>query len=135
MRSHSKQSGVSLWGLLLILIVFGFFAMCAIRMAPPYFEYLSVRDIVERIVMDSETEGQKISSIRRSIDSIFNTNQIYGLESKEVAIYRKEGKTFIDASYEVRVPLVWRIDGVLKFHDLKYQIGSAEPIQSDKKKK
>ena len=135
MRSHSKQSGMSIWGALLILTLVGFFAMCAIRMAPPYFEYLSVRDIVERVVVDPETEASTISSIRRRLDSIFNTNQIYGLQSKDVAIYRKDGKTFIDAGYEVRVPLVWRIDGVMRFDDLKYMVGSADAIQSDEKVK
>jgi Domain of unknown function (DUF4845) len=134
MRGRSKQSGMSAWGILLTLALVGFFAMCTIRMAPPYFEYLSVKDIVERIVTDPETDGLSISAIRRKLDSIFNTNQIYGLESKEVAIYRKEGKMYVDASYEVRVPLIWRIDGVIKFDDLKYRVGSSEAVQTDKKK-
>jgi hypothetical protein len=104
-------------------------------MAPPYFEYLSVKGIIERIVLDPETEGLTTSGIRRKIDSIFNTNQIYGLEAKSVEIYRKEGNMFIDSSYEVRVPIAWRIDGVLKFDDLKYRVGDAEPMVTEGKKK
>ena len=43
-------------------------------------------------------------------------------------IYRRRGKTYIDASYEVRVPIVGRIDAVMKFDDLLYEVGSPEPL-------
>jgi hypothetical protein len=135
MRGRSKQSGMSAWGMLMVLIMVGFFAMCAIKMAPPYFEYLSVKGIIERTAVDSETEGASISRIRRNLDATFNTNQIYGLESKDIDIYRRNGKTYIDSSYEVRVPIMWRIDGVMRFDDLKYMVGSSDPISLDKSKK
>jgi len=106
----------------------GFFLMCAIRMAPPYFEYLSVKDIIARIVMEPEAGNASIGQIRRKIDNIFNTNQIYELEPKDVEVYRKNGKTYVDASYEVRVPVMGRIDAVLRFDDLLYVAGSPTSV-------
>jgi len=127
MKGHQQQRGMSILGMLIVLIMVGFFVMCAIRMAPPYFEYLSVKDIIVRIAMDPETEGESIGSIRRRIDSIFNTNQIYELKAKEVEVYSKRGKLYIDASYEVRVPVMGRIDAVMRFDDLLYAVGEPEP--------
>ena len=43
MNTRQRQSGMSIPGILVIMIMVGFFVMCAIRMAPPYFEYLSVK--------------------------------------------------------------------------------------------
>ena len=128
MTIRRRQQGMSMFGILGILIMLGFFAMCAIRMMPVYFEYLSVKDIVSRMADDPETVDMSPGNIRRKLDTVFNTNQIYGLDVKTVEIFRKRGKTYIDASYEVRQPVLWRIDSVLKFDDLLFEVGNPEPI-------
>ncbi len=56
--------------------------------------------------------------MRRRLDNLFNTNQIYGLKPSEIEIYRKGGKTFIDANYEGRVTIAGQLDVVLRFDDL-----------------
>lgn len=128
MKMRGQQSGITILGALALLIMIGFFVMCIIRMTPPYFEYMTVKDVVSRVSLDPETEELSIGAIRRKIDTNFNTNQIYGLDSKSVEIYRKKGSTFIDAGYEVRIPILWRIDAVLDFNDLKYRVGEGEPV-------
>ena len=130
MIDRRRQSGMSIIGIFGILLMLGFFALCAIRIAPPYFEYLSVKDIVERVVMDPDTKTASASSIRRKFANIFNTNQIYELSYKDVEIIRRKGKGYIDANYEVRLPIVWRVDAVVKFDDLLYEIGSPKPVSS-----
>jgi len=122
------QAGMTIPGILAIMIMVGFFIMCAVRMAPPYFEYLSVRDIIQRIALNPEIENEAPSEIRRRIETIFNTNQIYALEARNVEIFHRSGKLYIDSSYEVRVPIMWRIDAVLNFNDLMYEAGNPEPL-------
>jgi hypothetical protein len=106
----------------------GFFAMNIIRMTPPFLEYLSVKDVIARIAMEPETANLSNADIRRKIANIFNTNQIYLLEPKDVEIFTKSGKTYIDANYEVRLPVVWIIDSVLSFDDLLYEVGNPDPL-------
>ena len=114
--------------MLAVAIMVGFFVMCIIRMAPPYTEYLSVKSIIEQVTMEFDPQTQSIGDIRRRIDFMFNTNQIYELKHKDVEVFRKDGKTFIDARYEVRVPVMGRIDAVLKFDDLLYVTGNPTPL-------
>jgi uncharacterized protein DUF4845 len=128
MSARQSQSGMSMLGMLCILLMLGFFAMCIIRMLPGYLEYLSVRDIISRVAMDPDTRDQSASDIRRKIANIFNTNQIYLLDPKDVEVFSKGGNTYIDANYEVRLPVMWRIDSVMKFDDLLYQVGNPEPL-------
>lgn len=123
-----RQSGMSVPGMLIIASMVGFFVMNIIRMAPPYLEYLSVKEIVQKVALESDPETRTIGEIRRRITALFNTNQIYKLHPKDVEIYRKDGKTFIDATYEVRLPVMGRIDSVMKFDDLVYVVGS--PVAS-----
>ena len=128
MKTRHRQSGMSIFGILAILAMLGFFAMCIIRMSPPYFEYLSVKDIIQRVVLDPETVSASPGDIRRKLANVFNTNQIYELEYKDVKVFHRAGKKYIDARYEVRLPVVWRIDAVLKFDDLLYEVGDQRPL-------
>jgi len=128
MSARRNQSGMSLLGILCILLMLGFFAMNIIRMVPPYLEYLSVKDIIARIAMDPDNTEASPADIRRKLSNIFNTNQIYLLDPKDVEVYIKSGNTFIDANYEVRLPVMWRIESILKFDDLLYQVGNPNPL-------
>ncbi len=128
MNTRQRQSGMSMLGILSILIMVGFFVLCALRIIPPYVEYLSVRDIVARMAMETNPVTEGPGDIRRKIANIFNTNQIYKLDPQDVEIYHKSGKTYIDANYEVRLPIVWRIDAVLKLDDLLYEVGNPKPL-------
>ena len=128
MITRRRQSGMSLLGTLCVVFMLGFFAMCLIRMFPPYFEYLTVRTIISKIAMDADSTIETNSTIRRKIANVFNSNQINQLTPSDVKVYRLKGKTYIDANYEVRLPIVWRVDAVLKFDDLLYRVGDPEPL-------
>jgi len=123
MKSRQSQAGMSIPGMLVIAIMVGFFVMCGIRMTPIYLEYLTVKRIMEDVASEFKPEEDQIRDIRRKISNMLNTNQVYGLEPKEVEVFRKDGKTIIDASYEARIPIVGRIDAVMNFDDLVYVAG------------
>ena len=128
MNTRQRQSGMSMLGILSILLMVGFFILCAIRIIPPYTEYLTVRGIVAKMATETDPVTESPSDIRRKFANIFNTNQIYELDYKDVEIYNKGGKTYIDANYEVRLPIIWRIDAVLKLDDLFYEVGNPKPL-------
>ncbi len=123
MNTRQQQRGMSLPGMIVLAMMVGFFVMAAIKLVPAYFEYLSVREIVEKVSAEYEPEVTTIADIRRRLDNLFYTNQIVALKPREVQVFRKDGRTHIDASYEARVPMFWRIDAVLKFDDLEYIAG------------
>ncbi len=123
MKTFSSQRGMSIPGMLVVAAMVGFFVMCAIRMVPRYLEYLSIREIVSTIATNYNAEEDSIPDIRRKIETVFNTNQIYDLKPKDVEVFHKDGRTFIDARYEARVPIMGNIDAVMKFEDLEIETG------------
>lgn len=123
MKTPSRQRGMSIPGMLAVAAMLGFFIMCAIRMVPPYLEYLSIREIVTTVAKEYDPEEQNISDIRRRLATMFNTNQIYGLNPKDIEVFHKEGRTYIDASYEARVPIMGIVDAVMNFDDLEVEAG------------
>ncbi|MCP5205047.1 MAG: DUF4845 domain-containing protein [Pseudomonadales bacterium] len=123
MKAHSRQQGMSIPGMLAVAAMVGFFIMCIVRMAPHYFEYLSVREIITKIAQEYDPDREGIADIRRRIETVFNTNQIYDLKPKDVEVFRKDGRTFIDARYEARVPIMGNVDAVMNFDDLEIETG------------
>ena len=123
MKSYRRQQGMGLLGLLLIAMMVGFFVMSAIRIAPGYIEYLSVRDIVIRVVEEYNPEEDTFVDLRRKLADFFNTNQIKSLKAQDIEITRREGKVIVNANYEQRIPLVWRVDAVVRYDDLEFVAG------------
>ncbi|MFV8816355.1 DUF4845 domain-containing protein [Haliea sp. E17] len=109
--------------MIIIAIMAGFYVMCFVKMIQPYTEYLSIKSIVSQVASEHQPGTTSLTEIRRRIDRLFITNQIYAITTGDVEVYREKGITYIDASYEARIPLVWRIDIVLKFDDLKFVAG------------
>lgn len=123
MKSRRSQSGMGMLGLLCIAIMVGFFVMSAIRITPGYVEYLTIKETIIRVAGEFVQDRDKISDIRRDLAGYFNTNQIKSVDYREVDISRKDGKIIINSNYEDRIPLVWRIDAVVKYDDLVFEAG------------
>jgi len=123
MNMRNRQSGMSIIGMLIIGVMVGFFAMSALKIVPAYMEYLTVKQVVSRTASEFEASTVTIPELRRKIANLFNTNQVYALSPRDVKVYRQKGKTYIDAGYEFRTSIFWRIDAVVKFDDLKYTVG------------
>ena len=127
MNIRNRQSGMSVIGMLVIAAMVGFFVMCGIRMLPKYLEYLTVKQVITKIATSPDAKEMSIHDIRRKIANIFNTNQIYALTPREVEVYRKDGKTYIDSGYEIRVPVMGRIDAIMDFTDIVLIVGQPTP--------
>lgn len=127
MRTPQRQKGMSIPGMLIIAIMVGFYVMCFVKMVPFYFEYNSIKGIIQTVADEHEPGTTTVGQVRRRIDAMFNTNQISAIKIGDVDIYREKGKTYIDASYEARVPIAGRIDALLKFDDLLFEAGNPAP--------
>ena len=122
LSSRSRQRGFSFWGIALNVLIFGAFLVTVLRVAPLYVEYLTVKDVIARAGAEYDPSKQGLGDIRTHIRKLLNTSQIYVITADDVEIIREKGKVVIDANYEVRFPLVWIIDGVMKFEDLRVEV-------------
>lgn len=122
LSSRSRQRGFSFWGIALNVLIFGAFLVVVLRVTPLYVEYLTVKDVIVRAGAEYDPSKQGLGDIRTHIRKLLNTSQIYVITADDVEIVREKGKVVIDANYEVRFPLVWIIDGVMKFEDVRVEV-------------
>ena len=112
------NAGFSLWAVTTNLTFFGLLLIAALRVAPDYFEYLTVKDIVTRAVVEQPVSGETVPQLRSRLATLLETNQVRGIEIDDITIYSERGVIVVDARYETRFPLFWILDGVMQFDDL-----------------
>ena len=116
-----RHAGFGLWAITTNLVFLGLLLIAALRMAPTYFEYLAVKDILLRAVVEQPVSGETVPQLRNRLAALLMTNQVRGVGIDDIAIYSERGVIVVDARYEVRFPLVWILDGVMQFDDLVIQ--------------
>lgn len=127
MNLPSNQRGLSTLSMLAILLVAVFFGTCAIKMSPAIIEYSTVQRTTESVVEMATEKKMSNAEIRAAFSKRFQVNMTDVIGIKDIEITRKDGKTTINANYEVRVPLMFNIDVVMKFENLVYSFASTPP--------
>lgn len=125
MQNLRRQAGVSALGWLMILAVAGFALTCMFKLGPHYLDNLSIKDALKSLAEQSaDVNTMEKGEINKFLSNYMMINNVRGQEAKSITILRKKGKTFVNSEYEVRVPLVWNIDVVMKF---RRQLDSSNP--------
>ena len=121
-KRPSRQRGMTFWGMAFNALVLGAVLVLVLRVVPSYMTYLSVKDIVERAANEFDPATDTLQDIRVRIRKLLNTNQVYDIKAEDIEVYRDKGMVVIDATYEVRFPLIWIIDGVMVFDQLVVKV-------------
>jgi hypothetical protein len=121
-RSLGRQRGLSFWSVGINLLILTLLLTILTRAVPIYIEYLTVRDIVHRAAEEFDSRSQTTQDLKTRIRKLMQTSQVYGPANEAVKVYRENGQYYIDATYEVRFPLIWILDGVMVFDDLLIQV-------------
>ena len=121
-----SQRGLSSISILIVMMVGAFFLICALKLIPIYIEGASVASAISSAVEDREFDGLTVKQMRTKLGKYFEINRIEGINVRDIEIKRVKGATHIDASYEQREPLLFNIDIVVKFDELKYEVTSSK---------
>ncbi|HZX72546.1 MAG TPA: DUF4845 domain-containing protein [Rhodanobacter sp.] len=114
----SKQSGVTLIGFLIVIVVVGFFAYMAMKLLPSYSEYMGVAKAMNEIAT-AGTNGKSLDEIRR--DLMFKMNFQYvddaTIKPSDITIKRDAGgASELKVAYDKQIPFMYNIDFLLHFN-------------------
>ncbi|MCW8196461.1 DUF4845 domain-containing protein [Proteobacteria bacterium 005FR1] len=130
MKTRHSQRGLSSLGWLLVLLIAGFFMTLAFRMVPAYADNVYVTDALKSLREFESTErgygGMTDSAIRSHLGKYFSINNVRGDATKNIKIERLSDKVLVNMDYEVRVPLFYNVDVVMKFRN---QFDSLRPAE------
>ena len=113
----TKQSGVTLIGFLVILLVVGFFGYMAMKLVPAYTEYMGVVKAMNGIA-SSGTSGKSLDEIRRELLKQMDFQYVGDATVKptDITISRDNGGTSVlQVAYDKDIPFMYNIDFLLHF--------------------
>ena len=113
----TKQSGVTLIGFLMILLVVGFFGYMAMKLVPSYTEYGGVVKAMNGVA-SSGTSGRSLDEIRRDLLKRMDFQYVDDATVKptDITISRDNGGTSVlHVAYDKDIPFMYNIDFLLHF--------------------
>lgn len=118
MGQISKQSGMSSIAILLLAITVGFMAMCVVKLAPIYMDFMSMKKIVDSISEEINTERLSKKQVFSLIKKRVDVNGIRTFDYDGLVITKSKDTLDIELDYEVRQELVFNVDVVIKFYHI-----------------
>ena len=111
----SRQSGITLVGFLIVLLVLGFFAFMAMKLVPAYIEFFGVKKAMSQIATSGT--NQDLDGIRR--DLMFKMGFQYvddaTIQPKNITLDRANNGARLNVSYEKQIHFLYNIDFLLHF--------------------
>lgn len=110
------QRGMSYWGWIFVVAVFGFVLTVVSRMGPAYIDAYYVDEGLKKLAENPDLRDMSRGGIRKELDSFFLINNVRGEPTEAVQIIRGADSMLVSIDYELRQPLIHNVDVVMKFN-------------------
>lgn len=116
MNAASSQKGISLLGGLVLLAILGFVASTAFKVLPHYFDYWTMKKIIESAATDKAEKIDTVGDFYNHVDAGMGINNIRDLQARNIMKVTLDDDVFAaHLQYEQREPLIGNVDLVVKF--------------------
>lgn len=110
------QKGLSPIGVLLVVCIFVFFVVCALKLTPHYLDFSSLKSIYTDVNNQPDINNRSPQAIYDSISRSLSINSLGDFDIKANTVLSNEsGQMKVGLDYEVREPLFGNISVVLTF--------------------
>lgn len=117
MKSTSnRQRGVGVVGMILIAAAVIFVAVLGMKLVPPYIRNAQINQIFRTIVGDPSMQNATIREIKESFNKRANIEYITDMTGDDIEISKEGNSISLNASYEVKVPVVGNVSLLLEFN-------------------
>jgi hypothetical protein len=107
----NREGGVSLSGLIVVLVVLGALALVVIKVVPAFIEYRAVKNAVVR----AKAEGTTPREIQQAFDKNAGVNDVAAIAGRDLMISRDGSETQVSFAYEKRIPLAGNVSLLIDF--------------------
>ncbi|OGA23820.1 MAG: hypothetical protein A3I01_02140 [Betaproteobacteria bacterium RIFCSPLOWO2_02_FULL_65_24] len=111
----TKQKGVSLSGLLIGCVILIVLALLAIKVAPPYMEYLQIKKAVAAIIESGEVRTATVADVRKAFDRRAQIDDITSVTGQDLEITKDGGEVVISFAYPKKIGLFSNISLLFDF--------------------
>lgn len=100
-KANKKQTGVSLGGLIIVLIILGIVAVMAMKIVPTFTEYQAIKSAIT----SAKASGTSVREIQSSFDKQAEVGYITAISGKDLEIVKEGDEYQVSFAYEKKIPL------------------------------
>ena len=113
-----RQSGITLIGFVILLVILAFFAYTAMKLVPAYLDYFNVAKAVNTVATQSTSGDMSIEEVQRQLDTQ-QLSQYFAdedIEAKNITVVSTpNGGRSLKLSYDKKIPGIYNIDFLVHF--------------------
>lgn len=106
-----REAGVSLSGLIVVLVVLGALALVAMKVFPAWAEYRSIKNAI----VQAKAAGGGNREMQQAFERNAEINNITAISSRDLVITRDNGTAEVSFAYEKRIPLAGNVSLLIDF--------------------
>lgn len=114
--SLKSQRGMSYWGWIFVVAVFGFALTVVSKMGPAYIDAYYVDEGLRNLAQNPGVRDMSRGEIKKELDRFFLINNVRGEPTKAVKIIRGADSMLVSVDYELRQPLISNVDVIMRFN-------------------
>ena len=108
-----RQRGMTMLGILVLVVVVGAWVYAGIRLLPKYLEYMRVAATLEKVRDEYDSNpGSTEFMLRKAVERHFDIEMVEVITAADIDITKEGGEFTMRASYDDTVPLA----GNVSFH-------------------
>ncbi len=111
-----RQRGMTMLGILLVVVVVGAWIYAGIRLTPLYLEYMRVASTLEKVRDEFDSNpGTTEFMLRKAVERHFDIEMVEVITSNDIEITRDGGEFIMRANYEATTPIVSNVSFLVNF--------------------
>ena len=111
----NKQRGVTLTGLILVLVVLGVVGLLGIKLFDPYSQYFGIQKTFKALVQNPALKSGNPREVLNAYQRYALIDNLTAIKEDEIEISKDGGSLVLSATYSVKVPLFRNISLVIDF--------------------
>jgi hypothetical protein len=112
---QSRQRGLTMIGFLFVAVVLVMIAILAMKVAPAYMEFFSVKKILNTMGQEPELKSMSNADIRHDFEKRANVDYVTAVKPGDLTIDRQGAVPVVTADYTYRTQLVGNVSLVVDF--------------------
>ena len=116
-RNVSGQQGITLIGMLLMIVVLAFMALIAMKVIPMYINYFTIKTTIENIRKEPQLAQMTPIDIQNAIQKRFDIGYVEKITAKDLKIRNERTGRVIELVYADEQPLFYGLFVMLKVNE------------------
>ncbi len=117
LKGNKRQGGMTLIGMLLVIIVIAFIGLLAMKVIPMYIQYFTIKSTIESIRKEPQLAQMSPSDIHTAIQKRFDSGYVDKITARDLKIKNERNGRVLELVYQQEAELFYGLYAVLKVNE------------------